>query len=367
MAAGSDDSLQRLQQAMEALNRIGAEAGSVDALMRRIVDEAMRFCDASGAVVEQADGDELVYVCTAGSIAAHLGLRIPIATSLSGLCVRSREVQRCVDSETDPRVNREACRKVRARSMLVVPLQYAGEVIGVLKTTSERLFAFSPLDEQLLRFCAGIIGAALGRELALESQRRHSAELAEALGSSRASALQLEREALCDALTGLPNRRAFERRIEELIASRPQLADAALCFLDLNDFKTINDRYGHEVGDAALRRIADCLRGTLREGDFAARLAGDEFVVLLQALGDDPSAHCRWFARKLLLAIDNAPLVMTGLRLAVSVSIGIALYEGPGSDRASWLARADGAMYLAKRAGRSHFLLDGDDIAQAVG
>lgn len=352
---------------MEALNRIGAEAGSVDALMRRIVDEAMRFCDATGAVVEQADGDELVYVCTAGSIAAHLGLRIPMATSLSGLCVRSREVQRCADTETDPRVNREACRQVRARSMLVVPLQYSGEVIGVLKTTSERLFAFSPLDEQLLRFCAGIIGAALGRELALESQRRHNAELVEALGSSRASAVQLEREALSDALTGLPNRRAFERRIEEVLAAQPRVGEAALCFIDLTEFKTINDRHGHEVGDAALRRIADCLRGALRESDFAARLAGDEFVVLLQALGDDPAAHCRWFARKLLLAIDHAPLVLPGLKLALPVSMGIALYDGPGGDRAGWLARADGAMYLAKRAGRNRYLLDGDTIAQAAG
>jgi hypothetical protein len=268
------DPARRLQQAMEALNRIGGESAGVDVLMQRICDEIMQVCDASGAVVERADGSEMVYVCAAGSVAAHVGLRLPMAGSLSGLCVASRATQRCVDSENDPRVHREACRKVRARSMLLVPLLYGGEAIGVLKATSERLFAFGPDDEQLLRCCAGIIGAALGRELALEAERRHSAELAQALDASRADAERLGRDALCDALTGLPNRRRFDQEIDRLLDGERLAGGAALAFVDLNDFKSINDRYGHEAGDAALRAVADALRATLRVGDLAARLAG---------------------------------------------------------------------------------------------
>jgi diguanylate cyclase (GGDEF)-like protein len=352
---------------MEALNRIGGESAGVDVLMQRICDEIMQVCDASGAVVERADGSEMVYVCAAGSVAAHVGLRLPMAGSLSGLCVASRATQRCVDSENDPRVHREACRKVRARSMLLVPLLYGGEAIGVLKATSERLFAFGPDDEQLLRCCAGIIGAALGRELALEAERRHSAELAQALDASRADAERLGRDALCDALTGLPNRRRFDQEIDRLLDGERLAGGAALAFVDLNDFKSINDRYGHEAGDAALRAVADALRATLRVGDLAARLAGDEFVALLVGLGDDPVAHCRWFARKLLLAVAQSPVLVLGQRIAVSISIGLALHDRPGLDRSTWLARADAAMYRAKLAGPHCYCLHGDSAAQAAG
>jgi len=129
------DRLERLQQLLLSLNAISAATLDSGALLDRIVAETMRFTDASGAVVEWADGDDLVYIKAAGQIAEFVGLRVPQNRSLSGLCMFERAIQRCDDTETDPRVNREACRTIGIRSMLVVPLLFGEEVVGVLKAS----------------------------------------------------------------------------------------------------------------------------------------------------------------------------------------------------------------------------------------
>lgn len=341
----TQDPLLRLQQTMQAISRIATESSGVEALLRRIVDEVMQFTCATGAVVERAEDDVLVYVCTAGTIGGHLGFRIPQQGSLSGLCLRSREPQHCRDSEQDPRVDREACRAVRARSMLLVPLVHADQVVGVLKATSESADAFSVLDEQMLQLCAGIVGAALGRELALEAGERARAKLS--------------LEVATDALTGLANRRSFDAALRRLLDDPQQAAQAALCFIDLNHFKPLNDRFGHEAGDAALRHVAAVLRDVARAGDLVARLAGDEFVILLQELGEAPAERCDWFARKLLSAVEALPLRFAGHHLPLSLSMGLAAWQ-PGADASSWLARADAAMYQAKRSSQQRFVVDGE-------
>ena len=338
-----NDPLLRMQQTMQAINRIATESAGVQALMRRIVDEVMQFTGATGAVVERAEDDMLTYVCTAGTIAEHHGFRIRQQGSLSGLCLRSREPQHCRDSEQDPRVDREACRVVRARSMLIVPLIHADQVVGVLKATSEAADAFSLLDEQMLQLCAGIVGAALGRELALEAGEQARARLTQEVGT--------------DALTGLANRRSFDAALRELLQNPQQAEQAALCFIDLNHFKPLNDRFGHEAGDAALRHVAALLSNAARAGDLVARLAGDEFVILLQNLGEAPAERCDWFARKLLAAVEGSPLRFGQRQLPLSLSMGLAPWQ-PGVDASGWLSRADAAMYQAKRSSQQRFVVD---------
>lgn len=355
------DPLARMQQVMASLTAISAEAGGVQDLMQRVVRETMRFTGASGAVVEQMEGDELVYVCADGSIAGHVGLRLRRDGSLSGLATSTRQIQHCDDSEADPRVNREACRAIRARSMLIVPLEFGDRVIGVLKATSERVAAFGPLDRQALQYSAGVIAAALGREMKREVDRRTHAQLSRELDVSRAAERRSRREALADPLTGLPNRRQFERWLgEALDAEGVHAGCMALLFLDLDAFKAINDRHGHGVGDAALCRIAGILRASLPDGFRAARLDGDEFVVLATGL-DAGGALLEATARTLLAAIAQPQPLAPGLALPLSMSIGGALYDDPALDRGEWLRRADSAMYAAKASGDNRFCLYGRD------
>ncbi|HVR48311.1 MAG TPA: diguanylate cyclase [Pseudorhodoferax sp.] len=170
--------------------------------------------------------------------------------------------------------------------------------------------------------------------------------------ASKELQLRLEEEATRDALTGLPNRRALHNNLPVALARADRLEHhLALLFLDLNGFKAINDTHGHEAGDELLRQAGQRLLGAVRVTDLVARLAGDEFVVLLDPV-DDPATDPQRVAAKIDAAIGEA-FVLETATVQVSVSIGAALYQ-PRSDRTAddLLGGADSAMYEAKRAGR---------------
>jgi len=164
---------------------------------------------------------------------------------------------------------------------------------------------------------------------------------------------QMEYQAYHDALTGLPNRLLFRDRIEIALAhSKRHRTAAAVMFLDLDQFKLVNDSLGHTVGDALLQEVATRLVLSIRADDTVARMGGDEFTVLLTDIKETGSAAI--VAQKLLDAISQ-PMVIEGHELYVTTSIGIARSPEDGSDAETLLKRADGAMYRAKEAGRNNF------------
>jgi diguanylate cyclase (GGDEF)-like protein len=158
-----------------------------------------------------------------------------------------------------------------------------------------------------------------------------------------------EERALTDALTGLPNRAAWAVELERGVARahRAGMA-AAVMFVDLEGFKQINDRYGHDTGDAVLVEFAARLRRALRRSDFIARLAGDEFVVLLDRV-TDAAGNPPVVAVKLIAAMQ-APVEANGHVLQVTPNIGVAVRNGPDFDAATLMRQADEAMYAIKRA-----------------
>lgn len=131
-------------------------------MMRRVVDQALVLIPkAEGSVVELAEGDVMTYVCCAGSLSAALGLRLKMSTSLSGLSVRSATTLRCDDAKSDPRVDRDACVRVGAISMICVPLLHGDGAVGALKVTSSRAEAFNDEDVAILSGLAEFISTAL--------------------------------------------------------------------------------------------------------------------------------------------------------------------------------------------------------------
>lgn len=157
-----------------------------------------------------------------------------------------------------------------------------------------------------------------------------------------------------DALTGLCNRAMLEDRLQQALArAQRDGTHFALLFCDLDDFKPINDEYGHDAGDAILCQIAARLLDERRATDTVARLGGDEFVVLLTDLNDARSAAVG-VAQQLLAAI-GIPFNIAGTILELSASIGIALYSGASISTSQLMSQADIAMYQAKRAGKNEF------------
>ncbi len=159
--------------------------------------------------------------------------------------------------------------------------------------------------------------------------------------------LDLERRALHDQLTGLPNRRVLmDRLAQALLARRRQGSSVALLFIDLDRFKLVNDALGHRRGDRVLQQVAKRLRCALRDADTLARFGGDEFLVLLPVV-TSPDAGAL-VAQKLAGCLRE-PFSIAGHSLQIAASIGIAVAPQHGSDPDTLLRRADMAMYAAKR------------------
>ena len=160
-----------------------------------------------------------------------------------------------------------------------------------------------------------------------------------------------------DALTGLPNRMSFMEHLERSMLASGDGADPhlALLFIDLDNFKRVNDSLGHLVGDALLRTVAARITASLRSTDVVARFGGDEFVVLLSHLApaEPHAADAAEVAAKLLAAI-SAPIAAEGRPLSVTPSVGIALFPGDGETSEELVKHADSAMYMAKARGRAN-------------
>ena len=168
---------------------------------------------------------------------------------------------------------------------------------------------------------------------------------------------QLLHDALHDPLTGLANRVLFRDHVERALAGRRRRrTKVAVLFLDLDDFKVVNDSLGHRAGDRLLNEVAKRLSATIRAGDIAARQGGDEFTILLDRVQDAQDAMA---SAERLSAELRRPIELEGRSIVIAVSIGIALASHAETDADDLLAHADAAMYAAKAQGKArHALFD---------
>jgi len=178
---------------------------------------------------------------------------------------------------------------------------------------------------------------------------------------------QLQHNAFHDALTGLANRALFADRLEHALARTDrQAAPAAVLFVDLDDFKAVNDGAGHSSGDQLLVAVAERLRRVLRPGDTVARLGGDEFAVLLEDAVD--AAHTQAAADRLLAALSEPFSGIGGAdeQVRITASVGIAMGAAGQHDAAELLRHADVAMYAAKEAGKGRSAVFAPDMDSAI-
>ena len=183
--------------------------------------------------------------------------------------------------------------------------------------------------------------------------RQTMQRLQEEIQRVKASEASFTHLAQHDALTNLPNRLLVSDRMEQAIGqARRYQRRAALLFLDLDNFKTINDSLGHDAGDELLKEVARRLQGAVREMDTVSRQGGDEFLIVLTDVPDLGAISA--VANHVLDAMIQ-PFSLKGMQIVSSVSIGVALYPEDGDDFAALLKHADLAMYQAKAAGRNAF------------
>lgn len=161
--------------------------------------------------------------------------------------------------------------------------------------------------------------------------------------------------AIHDALTGLYNRRHFEQTLERLVDEASDAPVFSLLMLDLDHFKPVNDRHGHNSGDEVLRIIAQRLSNHLRPADTLARLGGDEFALICPGMTSQQDLH--ELCQRLIATIEQPILLANGQQVQVSVSIGVAFYPAHAHDIGELVRKADKTLYAAKSAGRGRWLL----------
>ncbi len=165
---------------------------------------------------------------------------------------------------------------------------------------------------------------------------------------------RLAHMALSDPLTDLPNRIHFERDLEMAIKdAKNNRSKTAILFLDLDKFKSVNDRYGHNVGDLLLQKLTRRLQGCLRESDMVARASGDEFTFILRNIPDDKTIDK--ISQRIIAAVST-PFKINGIKIVISGSLGISIYPEDGENADHLLQNADQAMYQCKKNNGNMFL-----------
>ena len=260
--AGRHARRERLLDVIESIGKVMAVSGSLQAVMDVVAEECARLTHADGATIFMVENKRLTAKSAVGILGFSM-LELPMGNSLPSHAVKLRRSVRCSDSENDDRTLRRISSRHGSRSSVSAPFVFGTEqqIAGVLHVGSVDQAAFTSEDEEIIQILANVVGSAI------QNARQYD---------------QAIRESREDALTGLLNRRAFEEHIRMLKKEQANHRQPySLILFDADRLKTVNDRYGHIVGDEALKIIAFSARIQLRKSDIVYRLGGDEFAVLM--------------------------------------------------------------------------------------
>jgi diguanylate cyclase (GGDEF)-like protein len=330
----TEGKLERNAAQQAAVARLGIKAlegAHLEELIAEIAAEVQAVLDVDVAAVFEFDTIER-FARLRGAVGVadeDRPARIGLCTDLPQLTADGRALV-VEDWEQERRfLMPDAFRNARVRSGVAVQVPGEAGPFGLLCAQTKALRTFSTDEINFLRALANVLADAIERVRA-EERTRH--------------------QALHDPLTGLPNRALFADRLSQALAhARRSGASVGVVFLDLDQFKLVNDSLGHGAGDALICALARRLDDSLRAGDTVARFGGDEFVLIADELSGPEEAVA--IAERTLAALEQ-PFTVSGVELFVSGSLGVAVSQGGGRGAEDLIREADAAMYRAKDRGR---------------
>ena len=335
--AGKHARRERLLDVIGSIGKVMAVSGSLQAVMDVVAEECARLTHADGATIFMVENKRLTAKSAVGILGFSM-LEVPLGNGLPSHAVKLGRSVRCSDSEADDRTLRRMSSRHGTRSSVSAPFVFGEEqeIAGVLHVASVDQGAFTGEDEEIIQIFANVVGSAIQNAMQYDRAVRESRE---------------------DSLTGLLNRRAFEEHIRMLKKEQVNHQQPySLILFDADHLKTVNDRYGHAIGDEALKIIAFSARIQLRKSDIVYRLGGDEFAVLM------PQTTVR-VAQEAAKRIEAAVAERCVQDWQLSISSGAC--EADTKESVPLLiTRADQLMYAAKR--RRTTSADLDSLQRAI-
>ena len=333
----SSSRIQTIQQMEVArFGQLALEGADINALTTeatRLMDSVLGI-DIGGVMKLLPEGEELLLISAVGLPDEEIGkTRVPTGMrSQSGYALATGEATVVRDYRTETRFEEsELQARAGMRSAVIVLIRGKGEPYGILGVGSRTVREFTREDVSFMQAIANVLANAIER---------------------RAAEQLTQHEALHDPLTGLPHRNLFLDRLQHALSAADRRGTrVAVLFLDLDQFKLVNDSLGHAAGDELLAAVAPRIEEALRPGDTVARFGGDEFAILAEDIGNERGATR--IAERVAEALTR-PFVLRGREHFVSASVGIAI--GAGTEPPEGLIRdADSALYRAKDRGRGGY------------
>lgn len=317
-------------------------ARSLEELARPLLDMLQQVTQLDSAYLTRIDlphsQQHVLYTCNRGALAMPEGLVVPWDDTL---CRRALEAQQPYTRDVAACWgDSEAARALGLHTYVSAPVRLPqGQLYGTLCAASQTEHALQDNALSMLQLFAGLIGQQVERELLLQELQQRNLELASY------------------ALTGLPNRRALMEEMPRMWArAEREGRSVLLAFIDLDGFKPINDQHGHNVGDQLLQTVARQLLGSLRESDFAARIGGDEFVMVGTGpeLSQSATQVLHELQERLVLATQCDVALPGDLLHYPGSSVGVVAVHPAQTTTEQALALADAAMYQAKTRRKAH-------------
>lgn len=318
---------EQLLDIISFLTKVVQQGLDLASIMHMVTVETTRLTHSDGAVIEVAEGSDMVYKAASGLAENQLNFRLAISNSLSGFSVQTGRTLVCLDSERDERVNLQACRAIGLRSMIVHPLKNKNQNVGVLKVLYKAPNAFGNKEIEIVRLMSDVVAALMSTAIEYGMD-------------------ELYKKATTDQLTGIPNRALFFDRLKRHIIESNRTGDKfCIAIFDMDGLKPINDNLGHRVGDVAIREVAERAKKSIRECDTISRLGGDEFGIILyktKSLGDAENLCNR------IRSLMNKEFSFENKNIPLSISIGCAVFSEDGGSIDELVETADLRMYKQK-------------------